>query len=316
MYWFNIPTSVLENAFLHFAIPSAAKPLTFSINYTQSAYVEGTGIGFWIHLSDGTRTVRLVLKNSASGIQTFKVQYDDGLGGGFVQQGTTVSRNTAYWQWYSVVVELTNSTTFKAWIDGQLIFNQSLSGSGVSGNITEAGLELNADVWGNTVYYVDDVVVHEGTRLGQCRIFPLLPTSDVSTELGKEPSGAASNAACVDDTGVNDGDSTYVYSSGTDESLEDVYELGNWVDPVDWVANRVLAVAGTCASKQNVGDGSTVTPGLQIDSSNYMGSNPLSPDTAGYTGIINIWSTNPDTAANWQKSELDGLRLIVRHTHP
>ena len=152
--------------------------------------------------------------------------------------------------------------------------------------------------------YIDDLYVLDGTGstvnfLGDVRVDALFPSGAGSvTEF--TPSGAANNWDCVNDTDP-DGDTTYTTATTVDDT-----DLLAFSD-LSAVSGDIYGVQATLiARKDDAGTGGMKTTVL-LNSTEYDGSEITMSDS--YVSRQTIWEQNPDTAAAWAQSEINGAEF-------
>lgn len=217
-------------------------------------------------------------------------------------------------QWYVIEVEATVDDTtgsFRVWVDGVedtgLAFSGDTKngGTGVVDGFTLGGLGNSASV-GSTEKYFDDLYLADtsGTgviaRLGTAMSVQTLTVNAAGDEADFTPS-AGSNFQCVDDVSPDD-DTTYV-QSGT-AGHQDLYNVTGLTGSPGSVAAVQVSVY---AKKTDVGARS-VKP--LVKSNGTIGTGDAqSLTTSGYSGVVAVFQTDPDTAADWAVGDIASLQI-------
>lgn len=166
-----------------------------------------------------------------------------------------------------------------------------------------SGLSLNADI--------DDFVVADASALsppdlwGDSRISVLEPTS-VATNTGFAEVGAGSIAAALDGTAPAD-DTSYVEADAVNDLL---YMATSQTLPS---AVSVIHGVGISARHRKTASGSrSITPGVRISATEYPGTAVPLFETVNSSQTI--FQQNPNTAAAWTKSQVEGVEFGAKVT--
>lgn len=147
----------------------------------------------------------------------------------------------------------------------------------------------------------DDVYISDSAFLGPIKIEHILPNGDTADEDFTLSTGADSYAL-IDDNPVDD-DTTYIESNTpTDKTLVDLAAL-------TYIASDVKAVQVNLTSKVDTG---TMNQIPKVKSGTTEGSGTTQGiSTTTYKTTKHVFETNPDTAAAWAVSEVNGMQAGV-----
>ncbi|RKX27920.1 MAG: hypothetical protein DRP47_05710 [Candidatus Zixiibacteriota bacterium] len=120
---------------------------------------------------------------------------------------------------------------------------------------------------------------------------------------GLVASGCASNFQCVDEISSDD-DATYV-ERASNSYATDVYSLGN----PSASSGTIDSVVVHCQTKKEHTQGN-VCPTLYVSSTEYNGTEQTL--TTSYADYSQMWSTNPNTSAAWNWTEINNLQAGVK----
>lgn len=214
------------------------------------------------------------------------------------------SLNTSTWYLIEAHVVVHSSGTFDVRVDGDT--DMEFSGDTQSG--TTPGVSTFKCMGWATCFF-DDIAINDTTGdsqnswAGDGYVYNLMPNAagDVT---GLTPS-AGDNYACVDEIPA-DGDTSYVAASAAD--LYDLYHL-------DYDANitgrLITLVQPWATAKESFADGGAVQLGVKpAASESWSASRDLQTSYARAWG--DVYYANPETAADWEDSDLQTLQVGVK----
>lgn len=195
--------------------------------------------------------------------------------------------------------------TLEVRVDGAIVINETNLTTGA----VEAGLPFH---WGNTgntgmdEVWVDDVVIMDGSGSdnndfkGPCVVETLLPDGNGnSSDMVGSDADSTDNYLLVNESNPNS--SNYVGSDT--EGEKDTYTMDN-------VSDSGLVVVGVIAeviSSKTDGGTKYMRPVIRVNSVDYPGdSKPLAE---GYVMQSHVWDLNPNTAAAWTGTILNGTEV-------
>lgn len=159
-----------------------------------------------------------------------------------------------------------------------------------------------------TQHTFDDIVIHNSagdaptTWLNDIRIETLRPdgagASSDSTAVG-----AATRHEAVDDTGGNDGDTTYVSMATALD--EDLYTIGN----MSFSPASITAVATTIMCRADGTTSRTIRGKVKENVTEGNGETHAVPAGADYKHVQNFFPQNPDTTAAWAETEVNAMQI-------
>lgn len=290
----NSGTAVLAKSFA--PVPSVV--VGFYAQYFLSAPGSNNSRRFRI-LGDGGTTLHLTIYGSEiSG--AIQVRRGDGNGTllaesapGVIQVGT----------WHHVEIRATIADSggrCEVWVDGAKVidFTGDTKNGGTASQIDSVEFRRGTGV---PMLISDIVISGASTPVGPATVWLHLPDGDGDhTDLA--PSSGPANYAMVDEN-PPDGDSTYV-ASDTDGEF-DLYTIGN-LPAGTW---EVLAIQTEIDARTDDGGARNLIPVLKTNGSEYRGTS--TPVSASYTTYLEVWETNPDTAAAWTPAEVEALQAGV-----
>lgn len=199
-----------------------------------------------------------------------------------------------------------NGGYVKIWINGNLIIN--FSGATVSGTAptTFTGISFLTSTSGQVNTY-DDVIVWDetGTDFVYTQLSTTyLPTIETKTVNGDSsvqftPLGGGTNFSEIDETGFNDGDTSYNFSTTVGHiDLFNVANLSTAPNAVFAVVLHTVAkidVAGTINIRTRTNSGGTVT-----DSADRL-------LTTTYRQYLDFYGKDPNVAGAWTLTSVDAL---------
>jgi hypothetical protein len=173
---------------------------------------------------------------------------------------------------------------------------------------TKPGTEttINAFLAGETAVnpmtiQFDNVVVDGAAWPGKTNIQAIRPNG-AGNSAQWTPS-AGSNWDCVDEVPASDADN--VVTNANDQV--DLYATGNLVGTVDSV---VCVQVQARAVKEGAATPQNLALGVRTGATDYFSSDRIIPTAA--KSVFNLWAQNPNTAAAWTKTEVDGVEIGVK----
>jgi hypothetical protein len=202
--------------------------------------------------------------------------------------------------WYYIELELVRATgsggSINVYLDGALVANL---GSTNTGSAAIDAYGFNTEGMAATADFDDMYICNVATKLGEMRIETLRPTADTATKDFSRSTGA-DNFALIDETLWND-DTDYTFSStAAQKDLFDLANLSSSPLSVKAVQPLMLARKDDAATRQlrhNMKNGATTTNGTTRNLA------------ASYVPYLDIYETNPDTAAAWTGSDVNATQL-------
>lgn len=157
-------------------------------------------------------------------------------------------------------------------------------------------------------WLLDDFVIHVSSGdaptalLGDLEVQTLRPngTGDRNESTAV---GAATRYQAVDETGVNDGDTTYVSMSNAGD--RDLYAAENLTGSPTTV--HAVVVNNVCRTDGS--DSREITAFVKENVTEGQAATKTVPNGAGYLTVQSYFPENPDTAAAWSASEVDGMQI-------
>ena len=252
-----------------------------------------------INLNEGTANHINIEVAAQSGGVVFTARR----GGTQIATGTTVYV-TNEWLLVEVYVLINDSTGRVIvkinGVDLEIDFTGDTRNAGTLGKIDRLGAGSSV-INVVTSGYFDDFVVDDAGWIGDTRIAGLSP--DGAGNSAQWDPSAGANYACVDEVPASDAD--YVSTNVNDEI--DTYSLANLgVSPYSVKAVQVLARA----RKEGASTPQNIALVVRTGSTDY----PSSDQGLGtnFKGHVNLWEQNPNTAAAWTESDVNGLQPGVK----
>ena len=207
------------------------------------------------------------------------------------------------WRYIEVELFINDATGYvKVYRDGALILNvenvdtQNQSGDDI-GVVRMWGCEAGNAV---SVFAYDDIYcTNDGTRLGECRVSTLVPTSDTA-DVDWTPLGAGDHYAEVDD---DDGDTSYI-ASATPGDL-DMFGLGD----LPFTPTTIYAIQTTFRARKD--DVATREIRAKIRSNGTTDEGATEPLASNYLYYHDVFEQDPDTTAAWAAAAVDTLEVGV-----
>ena len=222
---------------------------------------------------------------------------------------TEIGRGTTVYvvnEWLLVeVYVLINDSTGRVIVkingaDTEIDFTGDTRNGGTLGKIDRLGAGFSvANAFSG--FYFDDFVVDDANWIGDTRIVGLSPDGAGNSAQWDPSTGA--NYACVDEVPASDAD--YVSTNVNDEI--DTYSLANLgVSP--YSVKSVQAMAR--ARKEGASTPQNIALVVRTGATDY----PSSDQALGtsFKGHVNLWEQNPNTAAAWTESDVNGLQPGVK----
>jgi hypothetical protein len=179
--------------------------------------------------------------------------------------------------------------------------NNYFTSIGVGGSEGTSG--AGAITYFDDFYYCDDTGAVNNGFLGDVQIQAIYPEADTATA-DWTPSNAGDNYVEVDDATPDD-DSGYVSSNTPGD--DDLYEMQD-------ISSTATTIFGLLCNARVKKDDATVRAyALLVESGGTVGE--LATRTAPFGSYVNqqdVSETNPDTTAQWTKSEVDAMTAGIR----
>lgn len=291
---------------------------TFASAVDASAVAGVIHAVFWMKAATlpGTTQPFFIVENSAAGhLGSFKIDnagsiiptnFNDtvAMTGGTTATGVIIA---ATWQHIEIAVLYKDSGGFcKIWVDGTLVTNISgldLNTGGTNSAINKfrlQGVKATGNTWFDDFFAWDETGTDmaRSTQMNKHKIETLSPTADDTTSFGTVVGTGSTHADRVKETGIDDGDTTYVESTAllqqdlytvADQASVPVYTFAvavhaRWKQVNGAVNGRVIAkVSSTQAETANVAVGAA----YEHDAL-YMGQNPSTVAAWGNTDVNSV----------------------------
>lgn len=167
---------------------------------------------------------------------------------------------------------------------------------------------------GNVAYNMDDIAINNTDGLndnswcGDGRIFMMNPVADGDViQLSRGGTDTGANWSQVDEI-PPDGDTTYVYSSGSGQY--DFYNLSSGSSIVG-VSDTISRIYVESRTRELSATGESIRLGILSSGSEYWSADiPVTTTYSRYEA--NTWATNPATGLPWTISDLDNLQAGVK----
>jgi hypothetical protein len=210
---------------------------------------------------------------------------------------------TFQWHWLEIHY-IANSVngTFEIWVDDVQIMNFTGSPTTSWGGNQINGIYIGAaplSLIPSTLFaYYDDWYVldsttgpYNTTRIGDSRIYSLVPVSDVAGHNNGQPSSGTNYFAMVDEP-QNDGLTTYITIAGTPGN-EDIFNMSHLPSTPNIIFGcRVLNIVEQTA-------GGTITGNAIIVSNSVIANGNTQPLLSVFFSQYNIFEKDPSTNAPW-----------------
>lgn len=271
---------------------------------------DNVAVGFAYRLSNMNEDRRMLSFNNVSGDLVCGV-YLRATGAILVARSTAISVNVlgtsantgliAPNVWAYVEIEFVRNASTSGivniYVNGVAVLN--ISGAN-TGSASIASVSIGAGVSASAVNVdIDDVYISDSaSKLGECRIDLLVPTSDDSVQW--TPNSGSTNYTQVDE-GPTDGDSTFV-SSLTPGNV-DVYNLSN----LGATPSSILAVRGVVAARKDNASTRQYRAGLVSGATTSNGATKAA--SLSYVLTEDLWTTDPNTGSAWTITALDALKI-------
>jgi hypothetical protein len=212
---------------------------------------------------------------------------------------TTAAATIAVNNWYYIEIEFVrNATTgsVNIYVNGGL----AASATGVNTGATDVNQLLFTSSAGSfpNLDYDDLYVCSTATRLGECKVETLRPSSDDSVQW--TPSSGANNFSRVSDT-TYDGDTGYVSSSTVGQ--QDTYGIGALGTTP---ANIFAAQVNVLARKDDATTRQIATV-LKSGATTQVGATQSLGST--YANYVDLYLTDPNTSAAWTPSAINAAKI-------
>jgi hypothetical protein len=151
--------------------------------------------------------------------------------------------------------------------------------------------------------YIDDVRIDNANWIGDTVVLGIAPTGAGATTQWDPSAGA--NFACVDEVPPSDAD--YVSTNVNDEI--DTYALGDL--PVSPPIQSVKCVqVNARARKEGASTPQKIALVVRAGGTDYPSGDKVL--TTSFKGHANLWEQNPNTAAAWTESGVNGIEAGVK----
>ena len=216
---------------------------------------------------------------------------------------------TGAWHWLEFHYKYGTSTgIMEMWCDGVQVF--SFTGNTTyytGGSISQ--IQIGHSTYGSVAGTYDDLYIIDvaagganTTRLGDCRIGTLVPTSNASPNQGTPSTGSA--YTCVDEAQRNTSD--YVTFTSYSAGLQELYGMSSLPStPIGIFGVRVLAIG----NKSDAGSAGFYPMVKSGGSSALATGLPLS---TSWVDIPGIFETNPNTSAAWLTAAVNAMACGVQ----
>lgn len=157
------------------------------------------------------------------------------------------------------------------------------------------------------LYIADDTGTKNNDFLGDVRVDTLVPTSDDTTEFDTS-TPSANHFENVDEAAGVDEDTSYIETPTNGD--RDIFGMSNL--PVHPVAAAVLAIQPWCYGKKITGSGDLSVRHLVEPVATIYNQPARGPSAEDWRVIqSDILEDNPETATDWQESEVDAMKIGV-----
>ena len=219
----------------------------------------------------------------------------------------TISTNT--WHWIDIkCICSTTVGVIELWVDGVQLatYSGNTSNSGAS-TFSYVQIGSSLTVASGLVGYIDDWCVIDATqapnntRLGDCKIETLVPTSNAGPNNGTASAGT--NYQCVDEAQYNTTD--YVTITGT-SNQEELYGMGDLATPpLQVFGARLVAVS------QKGDAGPSLIKPILVSNSHESAATAM-PVLTSWNRQYGIFETDPNTSAAWTGAGINAVQAGVK----
>ena len=216
------------------------------------------------------------------------------------------------WQHVELAARYADSGGFiKVWVDRVLVIDVAgdTQATGTAPTSVTGFRTLWTNGTGNASF--DDILVWDEangdfahTQLPHEHLIETLSVNgDVATQLTR--SGGATNAEALDETGFHDADTSYVESTAVGQA--DLYSLADQAQ----TPLATLAVAVHSRAKKTDAGAVTMRHRLKHGGTTVEGADRAL--TTSYAHYSDYWGLNPDTAAAWGTTDVNGVQAGLEH---
>ena len=235
-----------------------------------------------------------------------------GRGNGF---GDTTLGDSGYvppldlWFYLEVGVTIGNPGGFSIYINGTLIYTNSLVQTQQSGSSTTNQIQLCCMATNAVPHVIDDLYVLDPldltnniTYLGEVRVQTQYPDAE-GYEDDFLSSTSSQNYTNVDANATYAENGHFNYS-GTVNAIDE-YTIANFT-----IAGTIFAVQSNLSFRKDDVGNRTIAPLLRTASVNYLGSNYLCFSSYTYAGAM--WEINPNTTLPWLLTDLNNAEFGIK----
>lgn len=222
----------------------------------------------------------------------------------------TIATDGSVWStstWIALSLQVVVDSTageVRLWTGDTLLLEQTGldTGSTAISKVSTVGQQIDFDNSSRRIAYedfwVDDAVVHANARIASLR-----PDADGFHQDWVRSDDTVSAYTLVNDQPTGD-DTTYLSSdTDGDRASFDVDAL-----PSDADRPNVGGVMAWASAEKTDSENRTIALSTRLSSTDYDGT---VEDVSNADGVYEMWENNPDTAAEWQKSEVDAAEYGV-----
>ena len=278
-------------------MPSASASV--SAGFAFKVTTIGSGNAFFWLLSSGTYMIGLSIGADGSisagrytALNTFTVL------------GTSAAGTITLGAFQYIEIEATISDTigtFNVYVDGVSVLALTNVDTRNGTPTTVNQVQIGSGSIQIAALFDDLYVTDTATRLGECRVEPLVPTSDAAVAF--VPSTGASNFALVDEATVN-GDTDYVSGSTVGDS--DLYGLGDLSD----TPTTIHAVVVSAFAEKT--DAASRSIGLQAKSGATTSVSGNLAVNAAYGKYEYILQNDPNGAVAWTGAAVNAMQAGMK----
>ncbi len=279
------------NAFLEKALIAAAEYYAAFLSKITFTYAVSTSI---CQFKSGSTILVDIKRNGSSGrIEAYR-------GSTIIATGTIVLNVN---QLYHLQIRANiHDTTGVVQVKVDGVLDLDFSGDTKPG----ADTTINAFQMGQTTInpmtiQFDNLVVDAAAWPGKTNIQAIRPSGAGNSTQWTPSAGA--NWDCVDEVPVSDADN--VVTNANDQV--DLYAAGNLAGTIDSV---VCVQVQARAVKEGVATPQNLALGVRTGATDYFSSDKVIPTAA--KSVFNLWAQNPNTAASWTKTEVDGVEIGIK----
>ena len=216
-----------------------------------------------------------------------------------------ISFNT--WHWMEVYYSYGGSGSVEVWFDGvrAITYTGNTTSAG-SGSICLIGIGGNRNIGGGFIgrlddwYIIDATQSPNNTRLGDCKVETLIPTSNAGPNDGVASAGT--NWQCVDDV-TNTSDYVTLTNTTGQEELYGMSDLGSI--PYQVFGTRVVALA------QKIDAGPAFLKPVIVSNTHEVDL-PQAPVLSSWSRNYGIQEIDPNTSAAWTGAGINASQVGIK----